>query len=91
MEALGSALVIAFLALNLAATLSALLTKRYPRPMPLFQVLLTWAIPIVGALVVLYLTNRAEKKPALQASASNHHNESRLSASGHVKPHNRKL
>ena len=70
MEALGIALAVAWFALNLAATLSALLTNRFPRPIPLIQVLLAWAIPVLGALLVLYFTNRAEKKPKLQPAAA---------------------
>jgi cyanate permease len=61
MEALGVALGICWFALNVAASLAALLTTRFPRQQRLLQVLLTWAVPVVGAVLVLYFTTESDK------------------------------
>jgi hypothetical protein len=63
MEAFASALVIGWLALNVGASLVALLAKDYSRQQRLLKVLFVWLLPVVGAVLVLCFTIESDKPP----------------------------
>jgi formate/nitrite transporter FocA (FNT family) len=86
MEAFGVALLVGFFALNVAATVAALLSKRSSRQQRLLQVLLVWALPILGAVLVLYFTTVSEEAPRPEPEDLANRSEGPASSVSHLPP-----